>query len=105
MFVPAKGVAMTLGVLRQTAVLLVSVLISSSVLAAVPDKYSDAVAALKAGDAQTALQQLSELVDAGSKDPRVYYFRGIAAAGLNKSPDADFKRVLHSKQPAAPAAP
>ncbi len=92
MFVPAKGVAMTLGVLRQTAVLLVSVLISSSVLAAVPDKYSDAVAALKAGDAQTALQQLSELVDAGSKDPRVYYFRGIAAAGLNKSPDADFKR-------------
>ena len=41
---------------------------------------------------RSALQQLTELVDAGSKDPRVYYFRGIAAAGLNKSPDADFKR-------------
>ncbi|MFN6331679.1 MAG: hypothetical protein ACK45A_07910, partial [Planctomyces sp.] len=62
----------------RTAVLLVSVLFSSAVWGAVPDKYSDAVAALKSGDAAAAMQQLTELVEAGSRDPRVYYFRGIA---------------------------
>jgi len=82
---------MAMGGLR-TAVLLVSMLFSSGVRAAVPDKYSDAVAALKGGDATGAMQQLTELVEAGSRDPRVYYFRGIAAAGLNQSPDADFKK-------------
>lgn len=76
----------------RTAVLLVSVLFSSAVRGAVPDKYSDAVAALKSGDAAAAMQQLTELVEAGSRDPRVYYFRGIAAASLNQSPDADFKK-------------
>jgi len=76
----------------RTAVLLVSVLFSSAVRGAVPDKYSDAVAALKSGDAAAAMQQLSELAEAGSRDPRVYYFRGIAAASLNQSPDADFKK-------------
>lgn len=82
---------MAMGGLR-TAVLLVSVLFSSAVWAAVPDKYSDAVAALKSGDAAAAMQQLTELVEAGTRDPRVYYFRGIAAAGLNQSPDADFRK-------------
>ena len=83
---------MAMGGLRTAALLFFSGLFSSAVWASVPDKYSDAVAALKAGDGQTALQQLTELVDAGTRDPRVYYFRGIAAAGLNQSPDADFKK-------------
>ena len=83
---------MAMGGLRTAALWLFFGLFSSVVSAAVPDKFSDAVAALKAGDAQAALQQLTELSEAGSRDPRVYYFRGIAAAGLNQSPDADFKK-------------
>jgi hypothetical protein len=41
------------------------------------------------GDAHDSIQTLSDCIDAGSRDPRVYYFRGLALAGAGRSDEAE----------------
>lgn len=47
-----------------------------------------------AGDYQSAMSDLSSAIDAGSTDPRAYYFRGLAEMrmGKNAEAQADFDR-------------
>ncbi|NND97002.1 MAG: hypothetical protein HKN47_06700 [Pirellulaceae bacterium] len=50
--------------------------------------YGRGVHALSAGQHQEAYQLFSTAIDNGSKDPRVYYFRGIVNTMLGNSYDA-----------------
>ncbi len=61
--------------------------------AAPADMYGDAVSAYYARDYETATELFSELVDKQTSDPRVYYFRGLAAHAQGKADAAaaDFK--------------
>ena len=56
--------------------------------------YGDGVHSFYAGDFQQSHNYLSEVVDLGTDDPRVYYFRGLSALqlGKRKAADADFKK-------------
>ncbi len=47
--------------------------------------YGQGVHAYHAGNLQQAMSLLSEAIGAGSRDPRVYYFRGLVLAGLGDS--------------------
>ena len=62
--------------------------------AALDEYYGDGVHAYFAGDNVRAFQNLTSAALAGSKDPRVYYFRGLACLRLGREPDAalDFDR-------------
>ncbi len=62
--------------------------------------YGDGVHSFYAGDFQQSHNYLSQVVDLGTDDPRVYYFRGLSALqlGKRKAADADFKRELALKQ-------
>lgn len=54
--------------------------------------YGDAVHAYFAGDYQRSYDDLSSVIEAGSTDPRAYYFRGLAALKLGRldESEADF---------------
>ena len=56
-----------------------------------------------AGDYQHALSDFSSAIDAGSTDPRAYYFRGLAARRMGKNADAqkDFERGAELEAKAA----
>jgi hypothetical protein len=56
--------------------------------------YGSGVHEFFAGDFQQAISDLSVAVDAGSKDPRVYYFRGLAGMrmGMQDQSLADFDK-------------
>jgi tetratricopeptide (TPR) repeat protein len=41
------------------------------------------------GDATESIRTFSDCIDAGSRDPRVYYFRGLALAGAGRSDEAE----------------
>lgn len=50
--------------------------------------YREGIVAYKAGDSLTALTKFDEAIDKNTKDPRVYYFRGIALAETGKMEEA-----------------
>lgn len=54
--------------------------------------YGDAVHAYFAGEYQRSYDDLSSVIEAGSTDPRAYYFRGLAALKLGRldESEADF---------------
>lgn len=56
--------------------------------------YGDGVHAYFGGDFQCSYDQLSSVIEAGSTDPRAYYFRGLAALklGRNDEAEADFQQ-------------
>ncbi len=73
-------------------------LLSASTLsaqnAALGQKYGSGVHAYFAGDYAQAYEQLTAAVNAGSRDPRVFYFRGLADLKLGRGPEAaqDFSK-------------
>ena len=56
--------------------------------------YGDGVHSFYSGDFQQSHDYLSQVIDLGTDDPRVYYFRGLSALqlGKRKAADADFKK-------------
>jgi len=63
--------------------------------------YDKGVHAYFSSDYAKAFQRLTAAIDAGSRDPRVFYFRGLAYLQLGRSPEAgmDFRKAadLESK--------
>lgn len=57
-------------------------------------KYGQGVHDYFAGNSLKAYEQLTAAVEGGSKDPRVYYFRGLAYLKLGRGPEAvqDFRK-------------
>ena len=57
-------------------------------------EYGAGVHAFFAGDYAGAYEQLSAAIQGGSKDPRPFYFRGLACLNLGRGPDAaiDFRK-------------
>jgi hypothetical protein len=57
-------------------------------------EYGAGVHAFFAGDYAGAYEQLTTAIQAGSKDPRAFYFRGLACLNLGRDPDAiiDFRK-------------
>ena len=57
-------------------------------------KYGLGVHAYFAGDAVKAYEQLTDAIDSGSKDPRAFYFRGLAYLKLGRTQEAnlDFQK-------------
>jgi tetratricopeptide (TPR) repeat protein len=57
-------------------------------------KYGLGVHAYFAGDNVKAYEQLTDAIDSGSKDPRAFYFRGLAYLKLGRTPEAnlDFQK-------------
>lgn len=51
-------------------------------------KYGHGVHAYFSGDYPKAYEQLTAAIEAGSKDPRVFYFRGLAYLQLGRGPEA-----------------
>ncbi len=56
---------------------------------ALGDVYGRGVHAYFHGNYIAAFENLSAAISAGSKDPRAYYFRGLSALHLGRSPDAE----------------
>jgi tetratricopeptide (TPR) repeat protein len=56
--------------------------------------YGNGVHAFNEGDYQCSYDELSRVVEAGSNDPRAFYFRGLAALKLGRvdEADADFQQ-------------
>jgi Flp pilus assembly protein TadD len=51
--------------------------------------YGNGVHAFHHGDYQCSYDELSRVIEAGSNDPRVFYFRGLAALKLGRTDEAD----------------
>jgi tetratricopeptide (TPR) repeat protein len=51
--------------------------------------YGNGVHAYNDGDYQCSYDELSRVIEAGSNDPRVFYFRGLAAHKLGRTDEAD----------------
>jgi len=51
--------------------------------------YGDGVHAFFAGDFERAYEDLSQAIEAGTTDPRAYYFRGLAALRQGRSDEAE----------------
>ena len=51
--------------------------------------YGDGVHSFYAGNFQQSYDYLSQVIDIGTDDPRVYYFRGLSALRLGSQRDAD----------------
>jgi hypothetical protein len=51
--------------------------------------YGDGVHAYFAGDFQRAYEDLTQAIEAGSNDPRAFYFRGLAALRQGRSDEAE----------------
>lgn len=51
--------------------------------------YGDGVHAYFAGDFSRAYEDLSQAIEAGTTDPRAYYFRGLAALRQGRSDEAE----------------
>src|SRR3989304_6108521 len=56
--------------------------------------YGSGVHAYFSGDYLQAYEKLTAAIDAGSRDPRVFYFRGLVYLKLGRTPEAqmDFQR-------------
>ena len=51
--------------------------------------YGEGVHSFYAGNFQQSYDYLSEVIEIGTDDPRVYYFRGLSALRLGSQKDAD----------------
>ena len=51
--------------------------------------YGDGVHSFYAGNFQQSYDYLSQVIEIGTDDPRVYYFRGLSALRLGSQGDAD----------------
>lgn len=51
--------------------------------------YGGGVHAYHAGDATRAYDELTQVIEAGSQDPRPWYFRGLAASKLGRFDEAE----------------
>jgi Flp pilus assembly protein TadD len=51
--------------------------------------YGNGVHAFNEGDYQCSYDELTRVIEAGSSDPRVFYFRGLAALKLGRMDEAD----------------
>jgi hypothetical protein len=51
--------------------------------------YGNGVHAYHEGDYQCSYDELTEVIEAGSNDPRAYFFRGLAALKLGRSDEAE----------------
>lgn len=51
--------------------------------------YGTGVHAYNAGDYQCSYEELTRVIEAGSNDPRVFYFRGLAAIKLGRTDEAE----------------
>jgi hypothetical protein len=62
--------------------------------AVLSQEYGSGVHAFFTGDYVNAYQRLSSAIEKGSKDPRTFYFRGLACLQLGRRPDAvlDFQK-------------
>ena len=70
------------------------VLVLPSSFAAEPspaDQMAAAVESWRIGDLATAQVQLTQMIDAGTRDPRAYYFRGLISEQLGADADLDLK--------------
>ncbi len=56
------------------------------------DNLNSALAAWRSGDLKSAQAQLTTLIDAGSSDPRLYFYRGIVSTQLGQDGEADFQK-------------
>lgn len=69
--------------------------VCSSMVAAVEpspeDLLNGAMNSWRSGDVEAAREQFTEIIQNGSEDPRVYYFRGILAEQQGEKGDADFR--------------
>lgn len=65
--------------------------VDSAVLSAV---YGEGMKAFYAGRYPQAFETFSQAIEAGSQDPRCYYFRGLSQLRLGRAPDAklDFEK-------------
>ena len=65
--------------------------------------YGAGVHAYFAGDHQRAYDELTQAIEAGTEDPRVWYFRGLAAAKLGRldEVEADFATAADREATAA----
>ncbi|MEI7702319.1 MAG: hypothetical protein WCK86_21185 [Planctomycetia bacterium] len=81
---------MSTGVFRLGSLLLAISVACSAAMG--QDKFSAALETWRNGDPAGAWSALSELVDARSNDPRVYFYRGILAIQLNRPPENDFRK-------------
>jgi tetratricopeptide (TPR) repeat protein len=56
--------------------------------------YGNGVHAFNGGDYQRSLEDLGSVIEAGTRDPRAYYFRGLAALKLGREDEAvaDFEQ-------------
>lgn len=63
--------------------------------AALTVAYGNGVHAYYASDFQRSYDELSQAIEAGSRDPRAYYFRGLAALKLGRldEGEADFQQA------------
>ncbi|HEX3656072.1 MAG TPA: hypothetical protein VHV55_09705 [Pirellulales bacterium] len=82
---------------KTLGAMVLSSLLASSALAedpAIEGFYGSGVEAYYTGDYIRAFNLLNAAVQAGTHDPRVYYFRGLAETFLGRSPDAvrDFQK-------------
>lgn len=74
-----------------TAVVAVAVSAAQPTIESLPlaAAYGDGVHAYFAGDFDRAYEDLSQAIEAGTTDPRAYYFRGLAALRQGRSDEAE----------------
>jgi tetratricopeptide (TPR) repeat protein len=83
---------MSTGVLRfKTLLLAIALIATAGSVVRGQDKFSSALEAYRSGDAAGALQTLTELIEARTQDPRVYFYRGIVSTELGQAGDSDFR--------------
>ncbi|MCE9630817.1 MAG: hypothetical protein K8S94_08925 [Planctomycetia bacterium] len=63
--------------------------------------YGDGVHAYFAGDYQRSYDDLSQVIEAGTSDPRVYYFRGLVALKLGRLDESEADFVAGADKEAA----
>lgn len=85
-----RSIAIGMLVLGLASFCVVSASASSAVLG---EEYGSGVHAFFAGDFIVAHARLTDVIDAGSKDPRAFYFRGLTYLKLGRGPEAkvDFR--------------
>ncbi len=55
------------------------------------DQITGALEVWRSGDAYTARERFTAIIEGGSRDPRPYYYRGLIAEQLGESGDPDFE--------------
>ncbi len=75
----------------QIAVTSVSTLAASGIEPVTANQMSAALEAWRTGDLDGAQQKLTQMIDAGTRDARVYYYRGLIAEQSGGNSDQDLR--------------